>query len=135
MRANRTEALQLYLEVGLDRKGARDLVRFIDIRRRARRVLIPYGSTAQAWVGAGGPGRHFSRLGATQLGVGIVPDPNKLQTLVQFLRDTPAIESFTRARVVYPLNRIISAGGALQYFVADVNAWVVITRMLEGPDY
>jgi hypothetical protein len=102
----------------------------IDFTQPVTPVTIPYGTTAQQFVGSSGVGQYFSPLGTTQLEAGIGSTGGS-PTLFQSMGNIRALESFTAPNYVYPPGGIVpgsGAGGVQQYFVPSNGLFVPITR-------
>lgn len=102
----------------------------IDFSRPVTPVTIPYGTTAQQFVGPRGTGHYFAAYGSTPLQSGI-PSLRQSPTLFQSFGDIPALQSFTRPDYIYPPGAVVpgsGAGNGLQYFVPNNGLMVPITR-------
>jgi RHS repeat-associated protein len=127
---NRVTAYEFYTtKAGYSPERALAHMDYIDFSRPVTPVTIPYGTTAQQFVGERGPGSYFAPYGSTPLQCGIEP-LGQWPTLFQSLGDTPALQSFTRPDFVYPHGVVpgSGAGGGLQYFVPNKRLMVPITR-------
>jgi hypothetical protein len=120
-------ARQFYGNAGFTAERIASHLQGIDFTQPVRSVTIPYGATAQQFLGASGVGQYFSSLGTTPLEAGISP-AGRVPVLFQSMADVPALESFTKPNWAWPTGTVPGAGGARQYFVPNRGLLVPITR-------
>jgi filamentous hemagglutinin len=119
-------ARQFYAEAGFSPNQIAGHLQGINFTQPVRSVIIPYGATAQQFVGRGGVGNYFAPYGTTALQSGVQATGRSLN-LFQSMGNIRALES-TASPYVWPTGTVPGAGGGIQYFVPNKNSFVPIAR-------
>ncbi len=119
-------AQQFYAGAGFSPNQIAGHLQGIDFSQPVQIVTIPYGATAQQFVGPEGVGNYFAPYGTSALQSGVDAAGRNL-TLFQSMGNTPALQS-TVAPYIWPRGVTPGAGGGIQYFVPNKNILVPIAR-------